>query len=364
MSFQWGSLLWFLILVPVLVLLYLWAQRRRQRYALRYASLSLVKEAVGRGPGVRRHIPAILFLFSLTVLIVALARPQALVTLPGESGTIILALDVSGSMRAQDVKPSRIEAAKTAARAFVEKQPHMVRIGVVIFSGTAALVQPPTNVRDDVLSAINRLYPQRGTAIGSGLLSSLNAVLEAEGLQQPPQSFDDPFSAGSQSQSGQSQNGQSQGNGTTQDPNAPQYPTPTQALPPGSNKNAAIVLMSDGQSNQGPDPLDIADVVANWGIRVFTVGVGTSGGAIVGWYGRSFRVQLDEPTLKAIANKTGGSYYRAQDENQLIKIYQTLSTRLIVERQQTELTALFAAIAAGALLIAGALSLAWFNRLP
>ena len=363
MSFQWSSLLWFLLLVPVLVLLYLWAQRRRQRYALRYASLSLVKEAVGRGPGIRRHIPAILFLVSLTVLIVALARPQATVTLPGESGTIILALDVSGSMRAQDVKPSRMEAAKAAARAFVERQPRLVRIGVVIFSGTAALVQPPTSVKDDVLSAINRLYPQRGTAIGSGLLTSLNAVLEAEGLQQPASAFDDPFSAGSQPSVGnQSQGNQSQG---AQDPfSQQQYPTPPQPLPPGSDKNGAIVLMSDGQSNQGPDPLDIADVVANWGIRVFTVGVGTPGGSIVGWYGRSFRVQLDEATLKAIANKTGGNYYRAQDENQLLKIYQTLSTKLVVERQQTELTALFAAVAAGVLLIAGALSLAWFNRLP
>jgi Ca-activated chloride channel homolog len=311
-----------------------------------FRSLSLVKDAIGRGPGMRRHIPAILFLFSIAVLIVSLARPQAQILLPGRSGTIILALDVSGSMRAQDVKPNRLDAAKAAAKSFIDKQPRTVRIGLVIFSGTAALVQPPTTVKEDMVAALNRLFPQRGTAIGSGLLTSLNAVLEDEGLQPPPNPEDPQSSASQPLQSQQ-----------------PAQDTPP-AVPPGSNKTAAIVLLSDGQSNQGPDPLDIADQVANWGIRVFTVGVGTTGGAIVGWYGRSFRVELDEPTLKAIANKTGGSYFKATDENQLLKVYQDLSTKLIVERQKTELTALFAAIAAGALLVAGALSLAWFNRLP
>src|SRR3990172_642630 len=161
MSFLWVDMLWALVLVPALVMAYILVQRRRRKYALRYASLSLVKEALGRGPGIRRHIPPVLFLISLTTMIFALARPVASVTLPSQQGTVILTLDVSGSMRANDLKPSRIDAAKAAARAFVEEQPRNVRIGVVSFSNGAALVQAPTTDREAVLAAIERLTLQR-----------------------------------------------------------------------------------------------------------------------------------------------------------------------------------------------------------
>src|SRR3990170_2825080 len=232
MSFLWTEMLWALLLVPVLIAAYILAQRRRRKYALRFASLSLIKEALGRGPGIRRHIPPALFLIGVTALIVALARPVATVILPSQQGTVILALDVSGSMRAQDLQPTRLEAAKAAARAFVDKQPKNVRIGVVSFSNNAAVVQAPTTDRETVLAAINRLSTQRATAIGSGILTSLDAVFEEPGAKPTPSSRD-PL--------------------TLSEPTA--APTP---VPPGTYAAAVVVLLSDGQSNAGPDPLQAA----------------------------------------------------------------------------------------------------------
>ena len=197
MTFIWVRMLWLLLLVPLLVAAYLLAQRRRQKYALRYASLSLVREALGTGPGLRRHVPPALFLAGTAVLLFALARPAALVLLPSQEGTIILALDNSGSMRADDVEPNRLDAAKAAARAFVERQRGTARLGVVSFAATASLVQPPTRDRREVVAAIDRLMLQRGTAIGTGLLASLDAILEELGEKpvdpQPGWTQLDPF---------------------------------------------------------------------------------------------------------------------------------------------------------------------------
>jgi len=342
MSFIWGRMLWLLALVPVLVAAYVLAQRRRQRYALRYASLSLVKDALGKGPGIRRHIPAGLFVAGVAVIVFALARPSATVDLPSEEGTVILSMDVSGSMRATDIKPSRMEAVKEAARIFITKRPRNVRIGIVAFSGTAELIQPPTTDNDQLMAAVNRLHPERYTAIGSGLQAALDAIFE--------------------------KTDQATTDAPPPDPNNPLTPAPPDQepppVPPGSYKSAVIVLMSDGQSNQGPDPLDVADKAANLGVRVFTVGVGTKEGAIIGFEGFSFRVILDEATLKAIAGKTAGTYFKASSEGDLHRIYDNLSTRLMVEREKTEITALFVAAAAVLLLAAGAFSLIWFNRLP
>src|SRR5581483_5538785 len=181
MSFIWPFMLVLLFLIPVLILVYILLQRRRQKYALRYASLSLVKEALGRGPGWRRHIPAAFFLLALTAMIFALARPEATTLVPSAEGTIILAIDVSGSMTATDLQPNRLEAAKAAARAFVDKQPETVQVGVVSFSDNAFVVQPPTDDKDALISAINRLNWQRGTAIGRGLVASLEAIAEKQG---------------------------------------------------------------------------------------------------------------------------------------------------------------------------------------
>jgi Ca-activated chloride channel family protein len=338
MSFLWTQMLWLLMLVPILVMTYLLLQRRRHKYAVRYASLSLVKDALGRGPGLRRHIPAIIFLVGVTVLLVAVARPVATITLPYQQGTVILTMDVSRSMQANDVKPNRLEAAKAAALAFVQNQPKSVYIGIVSFSNTASLVQAPTTNRDEVQAAINRLAPQSATAIGQGIITSLNAIAEQTGAPR----VDIP--AGPLGQ-----------------------PSPTSqpaTVPAGSFAPAVIVLLSDGQNNVNPTPLDILDQAINRGIRIYTVGLGTTGGSIVGFGGRSVRVFLDENTLKQIAQETSGRYFRADNETDLRNIYSNLGTQLVFKPQQTELTAWFSGAAVLILLAAGFISLLWFNRLP
>ena len=340
MSFLWPHLLWLLAIVPVLIAAYVLMQRRRQKYALRYASLSLVKEAIGRGPGIRRHIPPALFITGVAVALLALARPVATILLPSQQGTVILTLDVSGSMRADDLQPNRLEAAKAAARAFVDKQPKNVRIGVVSFSDSAAIVQAPTADREAVLTAIDGLSPQRGTAIGRGILTSLDAIF--------PSSRSTQLSFGN-------------GRGFGQAPEPPATPTP---VPAGTHAPAVVVLLSDGQSNTGPAPLDVIDQATNRGVRVYTVGVGTAQGAVLRIGGRSARVQLDEDTLKHIAGATDAQYFNATSEADLQNVYQNLSTRLVFKPQQTELTAAFTGLATALFLVTGALSLWWFNRLP
>jgi Ca-activated chloride channel family protein len=336
MSFLWIRMLWLLLLVPALVVIYILLQRRRQKYAVRYASLSLVKDALGRGPGLRRHIPPILFLFGLAIMIVALARPATTVVLPSQQGTVILALDISGSMRAEDLQPNRLGAAKAAARAFVEKQPKNVRIGIVAFSTTSALVQAPTKDRDQVMAAITRLATQRGTAVGNGILSSLRAIFE----ESSPDLSSSLFDSFEESES---------------------MPP---AVEPGSYSNAVIVLLSDGQSNRGPDPLEMADRAANLGVRIYTVGLGSPEGVVMNFWGRSIRVRLDEEALKGIARKTDGSYFKADNETDLRTIYETLSTKFVSQREETEITAFFTAAAAVVLLIAVLLSMLWFRRIP
>lgn len=341
MSFLWIELLWLLLLVPILVGVYILIQRRRQKYALRYASLSMVKEALGRGPGRRRHIPAILFLIGLAIMIGALARPVATVLLPSQQGTVILCIDVSGSMRAEDVKPNRIEAAKAAAQAFIEKQPRHARIGIVSFSLYGTVVQAPTTDREALTAAITRLTPQRNTAIGSGILTSLDAIFEEPGAKpKQPSSPRDPL--------------------VSPDPK----PVPKSVVPKGSYAPAIIVLLSDGQSNAGTPPLEAAEQAANRGVRVYTIGLGTPDGTILSLEGWSMRVRLDETTLKRVAEKTGAEYFRASNDNDLREIYGSLGTQLVFKAEQTELTAGFTALAAVLLLVAGALSLLWFHRLP
>jgi Ca-activated chloride channel family protein len=241
-------------------------------------------------------------------------------------------MDVSGSMRAEDLKPNRLEAAKSAARAFVERQPTGVRIGVVSFSDNAFLVQAPTAEKEQVIAAINRLTFQRGTAIGSGLLTSLDAIFEAADIE----------SSATLSST---------------------LPTPT-PVPKGMYEPAIIVLLSDGESNRGPRPLEIVDRVAARGVRVYTVGVGSVEGTVLHFGGRSMRVRLDEVTLKRLSEATDGDYFNAATEQDLHTIYQDLSTQLVFRKQHTEITALFTGIATVILLAAAGLSLLWFNRLP
>jgi len=332
MRFEWPMMLWSLLTVPALVAGYILAQRRRKRYALRFASLSLLREALGRGPGWRRHLPPALFVLGLAVMLFALARPTAVVIRPSQEGTVILTMDVSGSMRAEDMKPNRLEAAKTAARTFVERQPSGVRIGVVSFSDNAFLVQAPTADKEEVMAALNRLTWQRGTAIGSALLTSVDAIFEGADIEG--------------------------GDSITST-----LPTPT-PVPKGVYEPAIVVLLTDGESNRGPRPLDVVDQVAARGVRVYTVGVGTPEGTVLRARGRSMRVRLDETTLKRIAEATDGAYFNAATESDLQTIYQNLSTHMVFREQQTEITADFTGLAIVLLLGAGTLSLLWFSRLP
>jgi Ca-activated chloride channel family protein len=342
MSFLWPTSLFLLIAVPVLLGLYIWSQRRRRKYALRYASLSLVKEALGRGPGIRRHIPPALYLLSVAFMLFALARPITVVKVPSQEGTVILAIDVSGSMRATDIKPDRITAAKEAAKAFVEKQGENVKIGVVSFATDASIVQTPTLDHDLVMAAIDRLRVQRATAIGRAILTSLDAIWEDSGSEgdQPSAVLTQP-----------------------QDPNAPQTPAKT-AVPGAAKASASIILLTDGQNNQFPPPLAIIDQAISRGIRVYTVGVGTPAGAVLSLEGRSIRTALDETTLKTIAEDTDAQYFLATSDADLKKVYENLSTELVLRTQKTEVTALFTLVAAVFSIVASALSLLWFNRLP
>ena len=348
MTFLWPDLLWLLAAVPLLVAAYVLALRRRKKAALRYASLEVVKAAMGPGQSVRRHVPPALFLAALVLLIVAVARPAAVVKLPSDDKTIILAIDVSGSMRAEDVQPNRLAAAQAAARQFVSDQPSGTKVGLVAFAGTAALVQPPTRGRDELLAAIERLDLQRATAIGSAILVSLKGIF-------PDSEFDlrssNPRIGGARAAGGYSLD-------RAQEP----AKQPAAPVPPGSYGSAAIILLTDGVTTTGPDPIEAAHMAAERGIRVFTVGVGTTQGEILRGDGWSMRVRLDEQTLKTISDLTRGEYFRAESATDLKQIYGSLNSKLVLEKKETEITALFSAAAALLAIVSALLSLAWFNR--
>jgi Ca-activated chloride channel family protein len=345
MTFLWPQLLWLLLLVPAIVGVYVLLLQRKKKAALRYASLSLLKEALGASQRFRRHVPPLLFLAALTLLLVAIARPAAIVTLPSQHETVILALDVSGSMRATDVKPSRIVAAQEAAKAFIHDQPKTTRIGIVSFAATASVVQSPTHSREDLVAAIDRFNLQRGTAVGSGILVSLKMIM-------PDVEFDL-----------RSYNPRGSPRSIPLDAKGPQDKPAPKPVPPGSYTSAAIILLTDGQTTTGPDPIEAARMAADRGVRVYTVGIGTAGGEIIGAEGWSMRVRLDEEALKNIATLTHAEYFYAGTATDLQKIYQSLNTRIFFEQKETEITALFAAAAAVLAFVAAFLSLLWFNRI-
>ena len=342
MNLLWPEWLWSLLLLPLLVAAYLALLARRKKNTVRLASVALVKQALGRGPGWRRHLPPALLLLAVAVLLLASARPTAKIKLPSVQETIILAMDVSGSMRATDVQPNRLVAAQEAAKAFVAGLPRTVRIGVVSFAGTAAIVQPPTFSREDVVAAIDRFQLQRGTAIGSGLVLALASLFPDDGIDL------------------------SQITGQKAMPPAPgekKDKKPFVPVEPGSFSSAAIILLTDGQRTTGPDPMEAAKMAAERGVKVYTVGVGTKNGEIIGFEGWSMRVRLDEDTLKNIANATRATYFYAGTADDLKQVYQGLSSRLVVETKETEITG-FLALAGALLAIAAAgLSVWWFGRM-
>ena len=351
MTFLWPHNLWLFLALPLLVAAYVWMMHRRKKAALRYAGLSIVKEAMGPAQRIRRHIPPLLFLLALAAMIAAVARPAAVITLPSQHETVILAMDVSGSMRAEDVEPNRLAAAQSAARSFVNDQPRGTRIGIVAFAGAAQITQPPTVNRDEVLAAIDGLQLQQATAIGSGILVSRKALF-------PDLQIDLQSTRGrrmvSAERSASTGSSASYGRG----PEDSQKP-----VPPGSYSSAAIILLTDGQSTTGPNPIDAARLAAERGVRVFTVGVGTANGQIVRGEGWSMRVGLDEESLKTIADLTRGEYFYAGNALDLKKIYQKLNSKLVLEKKETEITALFSAAAAILAVLSALLSLLWFSRI-
>src|SRR3954465_9248751 len=342
MSFQWPEMLWLYLALPLLVAAYFYALSRKKKLALRYASLSLVKEAMGAGQKWRRHVPPVLFLLSLAVMIAAIARPQAVITLPSQHETVILAMDVSGSMRASDVEPNRLVAAQNAAKQFIGEQPESVRIGIVAFAGTATVAQAPTTNKDDLIGAIDRFQLQRATAIGSAILVSLATIFPKDGIDVATFAYPESGKKGA-------------------GPDGPGKKDAVRPVAPGSDNSAVIILLTDGQRTTGPDSIQAARLAADKGVRVYTVGVGTGEGKIVGFEGWSMHVRLDEETLKTIADLTRGEYFYAGTAVDLNKVYKTLNAKLVLETKKTEITALFAAAAAALMLLSALLSLLWFT---
>jgi Ca-activated chloride channel family protein len=313
--------------------------------AVRYASLSIVKEAMGARQQVRRHIPPALFLLAMAALLLAAARPVAVVTLPSNQQTIILAMDVSGSMRATDVQPNRLVAAQNAAKAFIQELPRHVKVGIVAFAGSAQVAQLPTVNREDLVTAIDRFQLQRATATGNAIVISLATLFPDAGIDL---------------ESMQSGRERQRGFSLDADKKPKKEFTP---VAPGSYPSAAIIMLTDGQRTTGVDPLEAAKLAADRGVRVYTVGIGTVDGETIGFEGWSMRVRLDEETLKAIANKTSAEYFYAGTAQDLRKVYETLSSKLTVEKKETEISALFAMAAAVLVLLSAGLSLLWFNRI-
>ncbi len=336
MSLLWPGFLLLLGLVPLIIGAYIWMLRRR-RVALRYSSLSLVRAALPRYSHLKRHLPFALFVLALSSLIVTVARPVQIVSVPSGQATIILALDVSGSMRQIDILPSRLDAAKTAAMSFVQRQKSSTLIGIAAFAGYAELVQPPTSNQEALLSAIESLTTARGTAIGSGILESLDAIAEIDRNVAP--SVADPF--------------------------APDQPPP---VPKGAYVPHIIVLLTDGVATTGPLPVEAAQQAVDRGVRVYTIGFGTEQGSSQfgggpqfggGQFGGRFRRGIDEATLKQIADMTGGTYYTASSAGELLDVFQDLPTSLITKTEVMEISVLFTAIGALLAVIATALSMLW-----
>lgn len=351
MDFLWPGFFYLLGLIPALLGLYLWILRRRKRFTVRYSSLSLARAANPQRSGWKRHLPFALFLLALAGLAAALARPTAVVSLPANKRVIIMAIDVSLSMCAIDIPPNRLEAAKAAARAFIEQQSAGTEIGIVAFAGFAAILQPPTSDQELLLEAIERLQPARRTAIGSGILKSIDALSEFD-EDIPPSAF------------------------------GPAASSPLAPIPQGAYNPAIIVVLTDGVSNVGPHPLEAAQQALERGLRVYTIGYGTEnndsplncdpenpnsqpfrfGGGNFGGGGGNpggFRRGIDEETLQQVADLTGGAYFAAESATELQDVFRELPTETITKTETTELSVFFAAFAALLLLAAMVLSMLW-----
>jgi len=346
MHFLWPHNLWWMLVLPVLATLYLWLLRRAGKPALRFSSLRVAREAAGR-PW-RRHVPPALLLLALALLLLALARPTAPVPLPWAKSTILLAMDISRSMRVADVKPSRMVAAQDAAKAFLAEVPRHIEVGLVTFAGSAQVAHRATTDRPAIVGAIDAIQMQYGTAIGNAIVVCLSELFPDHGIDLGEMTFGAPRRKAA-ARSGD----------IRADRPAPKEITP---VPPGSYESAAIILLSDGRRTTGVDTLEAAKMAADRGVRITVVGLGTPNGHEAMGEGMSIYLQLDEPTLRHVAQMTGGEYHHAGTAEALRSVYQKLGSRLQVTRRETELTALLAAAAALLLLAGAGLSVLWFGR--
>ena len=349
MEFQWPGFLLLLGLIPLIVAAYLWILHRRRKFTVRYSSLALVREAIPRTARLRRHLPFGLFVLGLASLVVAVSRPTTTVVVPSGKATIMLALDVSRSMCSTDIPPNRLKAAQAAVLSFIDRQDDNAQIGIVAFAGFAAIAQPPTSDQDVLREAVKNLTTARRTAIGSGILEALDAIAEVNQSIAP----------------------------SISDSSSEIQPMP---LPRGEFAPDIVVVLSDGASNSGPEPLEAALQAVERGVRVYTIGYGTASGSTMncgdrfeeqffsgggqgfgggGFGGGRFRRGIDEETLKGIAEMTGGEYYSATSAGELHDVFKQLPTYLITKEESSEISVVFTA--AGMLLtgLAILLSMVW-----
>ncbi|TMR94079.1 VWA domain-containing protein [Nonomuraea basaltis] len=306
---------WLLLLIPVALLAVSYAvmQLRRTAYAVRFTNLDLLDKVAPKGPGWRRHVPAAALLLMFALLVVGFARPSAEVQVPRERATIMVAFDVSASMGATDVSPNRFEAAKQAARQFVEGLPERFNLGLVPFSSGASVAVPPTTDRQAVLSALDRLSMDSGTAIGDAVYSSLEAIASLDSAEEAPP--------------------------------------------------AHIVLLSDGSNTTGRTVGEAATEASNRGVPVTTIAYGTADGTI-NLSGREVPVPVDGPALRGLAEAAGGGFYEAATGDQLQAVYEDIGTSVGYRTERQEIWQWFVGAGLIFALIAAATSMLWFSRLP
>ena len=342
MTFLWPQYLWLLLALPVLPAAYLWLLRRRGRAALRYRDMATVRAAMV-GSQWRRHAPAALLFVACALALLAAARPMARVPLPWARSTILLAMDVSLSMRVSDVKPTRLAAAQEAAKSFLRDLPKDIDVGLVTFAGSSQVAQAPTRDRDSLVAAIDAFQMQMGTAVGNAIVLCLSELFPDQGIDIGEMSF------------GNRQRGRSL------DDKAKPPPRPVTPVAPGSYNSAAIILLSDGRRTTGVDTLEAARMAADRGVRVYAVGLGTVDGMAAA-EGMAIYLRLDEPTLREVARMTGGEYHYAGTAEKLRSVYEHLGSQLQVQTRETEISGLLALLSAVCALLGAGLSLLWFAR--
>ena len=344
MFFQWPDYLWLMLAVPLLPAAYVWLLRRPGKLAVRFSSLGVVR-AAAIGRNWRRHVPPVLLLAACAALLLAAARPMAPVPLPWARTTIILAMDISLSMRVTDVKPTRMAAAQEAAKLFLRDLPRNIEVGLVTFAGSSQVAQTATLDRAPLVAAINGFQMQRGTAIGTAIALSVAELFPDHGINVGDLTFG------------------GKPRGRSLDDQAKPARKQITPVAPGSYPSAAIILLTDGRRTTGIDTLEAAKLAADRGVRIHVVGLGSADAGSYAADGMAMYLQLDEPTLREVARMTGGDYHQAGTAEKLRSVYETMGSQMQLVKRETELAPLLALAAALLALAAGVLSMLWFGRI-